>query len=202
MLLALSCQFAYGADLPHRHCGLASRKLSLSETIYLATIFGNHVDYSKIRIVRQETPEPFTFAGGYTTGNRIFLSPIRYRLDYTHYRGGADFWMDDIATLIREVCHVWQSQAKVAGFSQAALLAEHKLLKLDVYKYDISDHPRLGEFRLEQQCQILFDYIYVRSFQDPTFSAYASVIRDGLNPDSILPIPGKGFRNPGLRGTR
>ena len=77
---------------------------------------------------------------------------------------------------------------KVSGFSGAALLAEHNLYKLDVYKYDIFDHSKLGEFRLEQQCQIMFDYLYVRSFQDPELLFYTNVIRDGLNPDSILPL--------------
>jgi hypothetical protein len=193
---------AAAADLPPR-CAApmpveSSRRLTSREIIYFATIFGNHLDYSKIRLSRRSIPEPFRFAGGYTKGNRIYVSALRYRSDYTRYRDPSQFWMDDVATVVRELCHVWQYQTKSAGFSTAALLAEHLKYKFDVYNYQISDHPNLKQYRYEQQCQIAFDFLYVRSFSDPDLPSYIAVVRDGLNPDDILPITAAKFRVPSL----
>ncbi len=177
------------ADLPSSHHPIQHRRmLNLNEIVYFATIFGNHIDYSEVRVSRREIPEPFHFAGGYTSGSTIYVSPLRYRWDYTKYVVGEDFWMDDVATIVRELCHVWQSQAHVPGFSDAALKREHHDLGLDVYKYSIDGAKRLIDYRFEQQCQIMFDYLYVRAFNDPLITTFDSVVRKDLDLDTVLPL--------------
>lgn len=194
------------ADLPvcTVHCDTTSdpprneRSLNLNEIAYFATFFGANIDYNKVRIVQRVIPEPFRFAGGYTRGSVIYLSSIRYRNDYTRYAKPKDFWMDDVATVIRELCHVWQSQKKVPGFSDGAIRQEHQTFNLDVYKYELAESKRLTEFRFEQQCQILFDFVYVRAFKDPSFSKYLEVISSDIDLDSILPITSLNARVPEL----
>lgn len=110
---------------------------------------------------------------------------------------GRYFFIDDVATIIRELCHVWEYQSRQPGFTGTSILAEHSSFKLDVYKYEISAHNKLMEFRFEQQCQILFDFLYIRSFKDPLLTTY-SVLNGGLDPDAILPIAGATSRNPAL----
>jgi len=79
-----------------------------------------------------------------------------------------------------------RAKRKLRVFPSSAV-AEHKTLNWKFYKYDISDHTETWEFRLEQpvsnRCSI--HILRTERSRTRTFSTYASVIRDGLKPDSI-----------------
>lgn len=175
-------------EAPERKPTQQGRPLAINEVAYFATIFGPHIDYSKIRIVRAyPIREPFRFAEAYTRGSTIYVSKLRYRKNYLRIAPEA-FDMDDIAVMVRELCHVWQYQKKINGFTFERLTKEHRQYRLDVYKYDKPPSGTIYDYRFEQQCKILFDYVYVRAFEDePAKRIYDAVLEPALAPDSVLP---------------
>lgn len=189
---------AASADLPQRSCERAgndsarasvSRRLKLNEIAYFATLFGSHVDFGKVKLVKSRfIAEPFRFAEAVTQGSTIHLSPLRYKKNFMDFRDGR-FDMDNLAVLARELCRVWQYQHGVNGVTHHKVLQEHSTHRLDVYKYEKPLRGKLTDYRFEQQCKIMFDYLYIRAFKDPDKANYDEVIEKNLAPDNILPLP-------------
>ncbi len=77
-----------------------------------------------------------------------------------------------------ELLKVWQFQNGYATDVQD-YVAEYASYGVETGEYEVSDFGKrpFSDFGLEQQRNIVVDYIYIRAFDDPNLEAYTELIR-------------------------
>ncbi|MFA6448345.1 MAG: hypothetical protein WCX65_02660 [bacterium] len=120
----------------------SSRKLTEMETETLKNVFGDQVDYSKIRIRDKHWTTEVSGARAFVFGNSIQMSGK---------------YIGDRTILIHETAHVWQFQHTMGWEYIFSALTDHILARLDGHNpYDYS--KVLGtapwhKWSVEQQAQ-------------------------------------------------
>ena len=124
---------------------LGSRPLTPGEIALARSMFGDAVDYSKVRLIRRKwwpfQPKDTVMA---PTGNM-------------HFHPKSRLWSDDFAKeplgkqklFIHEMTHVWQAQTRGRFFLP---LMRHPFCK---YGYTVEDGRPFEKYGLEQQAEIV-----------------------------------------------
>jgi hypothetical protein len=122
-----------------------SRSLTMGEIEIARSIFGDAIDYSKVRLVRGKWwPFQPSNAAMAPMGNIYF-----------HPKAGGwskDFSAEPLARqgfFIHEMAHVWQSQSRGRFY---LLLMRHPFCR---YSYELKPGKRLRDYGLEQQAEIV-----------------------------------------------
>ena len=122
-----------------------SRPLTPGEIALARSMFGDAIDYSKVRMVKRKwwwfQPRNTAMA---PTGN-------------IHFHPRSDLWSDDFAAeplhrqslFIHEMTHVWQSQTRGRYYLP---LMRHPFCR---YSYNIEEGRPFERYGLEQQAQIV-----------------------------------------------
>ena len=122
-----------------------ARPLTPGEIALARSMFGDAIDYSKVRLVRRKwwpfQPRNTAMA---PTGN-------------IHFHPASDLWSDDFAAeplhrqalFIHEMTHVWQSQTRGRFYLP---LMRHPFCR---YSYTLKDGRPFERYGLEQQAQIV-----------------------------------------------
>ena len=123
----------------------AARPLTTGEIALARSVFGDGIDYSKVRLVKRKwwlfQPKNAAMA---PTGN-------------IHFHPHGDLWSEDFAAeplsrqglFIHEMTHVWQTQQMGAWY---LVLMRHPFCR---YDYSIRPGWRLQRYGLEQQAEIV-----------------------------------------------
>lgn len=128
------------------HSSVSGRPLLRSEADIARTIFGNSVDYTRVRLLLGN------LAAGTTAGNNIRL-PADFSIANAEHQ----------QLLIHEMTHVWQFQHNGAGYITTSLLQQlhagaSRGNRNFAYDYHISEGNRFFEFAPEQQAFIVENY--------------------------------------------
>jgi len=139
--MAMTCTTRYvTAAMPEK----TSRSLTAGEIDLARTIFGDAVDYSKVRMIRDKWwPLQPKNAAMAPCGN-------------IHFHPKGTLWTDDYSKeplweqgfFIHEMTHVWQSQARGRFYLP---LMRHPFCR---YRYDVIPGRRFTDYGLEQQAEI------------------------------------------------
>lgn len=123
----------------------AERALTTGEIALARSMFGNAIDYSKVRLVRRKwwpfQPKTVVMA---PTGN-------------IHFHPKGPLWSDDFAAeplygqglFIHEMTHVWQAQSRGRFYLP---LMRHPFCR---YSYALEDGRPFDRYGLEQQAEIV-----------------------------------------------
>lgn len=170
--------------------GCAGRPLTETETAFLATIHGDSLDVSKVRLVDGAPTRAVTFrrpARPRTTCRENILPPPKSDIVtakpaaialFNRVLFDKDWYLDDymrgypdevglIAAMLfaHEATHIWQWQnRKVTGYHPLKAAAEHNTA--DPYLFDLSRDPKFLDYGFEQQGAIVEEYICCRTL-DP-----------------------------------
>ena len=126
-------------------CAMEGRPLTSGETRLARGIFGDSIDYSKVRLFRRKW-WPFH-------PRNAAMAPMGDI--YFHPEGGA--WSDDFskesigrqAFFMHEMTHVWQAQAKGRYY---LLLMRHPFCR---YEFQLEAGKPFDRYGLEQQAEIV-----------------------------------------------
>ena len=148
------------------------RSLTANEIALAEIMFKKSIDYSKVLIhkgkyfdlTRKITQPDNTFM---TPNGEIYAPPNIYSNDYS---GELDEFK---ATIIHEMCHVWQWQRNIKNVRTSAIgeFIWHLTDYDAAYYYKLQEYKDLKEFGLEQQAVIIEDYYRVIITRKLTYSA-------------------------------
>jgi hypothetical protein len=129
------------------HAGIAGRALLHSERAVVEAIFGNSVDYGRVRIIIGD------IAARTTAGNNIRL-PANFSIAQHE---------EDKQLLVHEMTHVWQFQHNGAGYITTSLLQQLSAgatrgSRNFAYDYRIGPRNSFFEYAPEQQASIVENY--------------------------------------------
>lgn len=149
----------------------ASRPLTIGEIELGRSIFGNAIDYGRVRMVRRKW-WPFQ-------PRQVAMAPM----GNIHFNPHGDLWSDDFSKeplhrqglFMHELTHVWQSQK---GGRFYLLLMRHPFCR---YRYDLEPGRHFRDYGLEQQAEI----VRHRFLADHGWTAPV------CPPHEILPFSGK-----------
>jgi hypothetical protein len=122
-----------------------SRSLSSGEIALARSVFGDAIDYWKVRMVRRKWwPFQPRSAAMAPTGN-------------IHFHPHGDLWSEDFAAeplhrqglFIHEMTHVWQAQSRGRFYLP---LMRHPFCR---YAYTVEEGRPFGRYGLEQQAEIV-----------------------------------------------
>jgi hypothetical protein len=122
-----------------------SRSLTPGEIALSRSVFGDAIDYSKVRMVRRKWwPFQPRSAAMAPTGN-------------IHFHPHGDLWSEDFAAeplhrqglFIHEMTHVWQAQTRGRFYLP---LMRHPFCR---YAYTVEEGRPFGRYGLEQQAEIV-----------------------------------------------
>lgn len=153
------------------------RRLSQSEIALAQEIFGNQINYNRIFIAQGNSRETST-----TLGGRINFSKRHYRDDYSQSKNP-----DALGVYFHELTHIWQEQNGVdlAG-SAISLFFKNGGSYKKSYEYRISDLPNFTELGIEQQGEIIEDFVSIRTSLNEanrlTSCASIRIYEDALKP--------------------
>jgi len=122
-----------------------SRPLTSGEIALARTMFGDSIDYSKVRMVRRKW-WPFQPRG-------IAMAPT----GNIHFHPESKLWSEDFSTeplhrqgvFIHELTHVWQTQTRGRFYLP---LMRHPFCR---YGYELVPGRRFEDYGLEQQAEIV-----------------------------------------------
>ena len=144
---------------------MAKRKLTANEIKLAKIIFGDTIDYDKVRITNRIPGLFKKSVGGMCTGNAINTSKDTYCDDYdASYRK---------SFFIHEMTHIWQFQHSPSYLGKKLIkeLATHHFNYMaKAYQYDLEDGKPFDDYGLEQQAGIVQDYFAVRFNKGSGFS--------------------------------
>ncbi|QDP18864.1 vgr related protein [Sphingomonas xanthus] len=123
----------------------ASRSLTDGEIALARTMFGNAIDYGRVRMVRRKW-WPFQPRG-------IVMAPT----GNIHFHPRSALWSDDFSSaplplqglFIHEMTHVWQVQKRGRFY---LVLMRHPFCR---YAYELVDGRAFDRYGLEQQAEIV-----------------------------------------------
>lgn len=142
-----------------------ARRLTTREIAMARSVFGNAIDYSAVKIHNEE----YLWFGlqdertAITPDGEIYFSPSRFKEDFS-IEPIVDRWW-----LIHEMVHVWQFQLGYPVKKEGLLIRPKSGFGLayDPYGYSLTrldgSNPRLSEFNMEQQGDLIADYFLVES---------------------------------------
>ncbi len=123
----------------------SARSLTPGETALARSVFGDAIDYARVRLVRRKW-FPFQPRGTVMapTGN-------------LHFHPHGDLWSDDFAAeplyrqglFMHEMTHVWQAQTRGRFYLP---LMRHPFCR---YSYRLEEGRPFGRYGLEQQAEIV-----------------------------------------------
>jgi hypothetical protein len=177
--LILVTSSAFGLDIGTRQ--LVNKNESLPENYIKTaqTIFGNTVDYSKVRIV---------------FGKVSCLQPDKaIALGNTIYYPASKTPAPD-ASFLHEMTHIWQQQnhIKGTGLSGVVKLWEKYPSYHDAYNFTPDSTRALTDYNLEQQGNIVAVYFLLKHFQgnspsSPTCETLETTIRKSIPQPALKP---------------
>jgi len=139
-----------------------SRNLTTGEIAMARSIFGDAIDYSKVKIHNEE----YMWFGmqdaktAMTPDGEIYFSQAGYKEDFSR-ESVVDRWW-----LIHEMVHVWQAQLGYSVRLNGAMLFPGRVVG-DVYSYELTNAdgsiPRLQDFSMEQQGDLIADYFLIHT---------------------------------------
>lgn len=123
-----------------------SRPLTLREIQMAQTVYGNHIDYRRVRI-----------------DEYAYLGPKQQRFCYVSFNLINSWRPMSDATFIHELVHVWQYQQMGAVYMAKAVLAQHSREGynyggVEALKAALQAGKTIKDFNLEQQGDIVADY--------------------------------------------
>jgi hypothetical protein len=154
----------------------AERALTGGEQALAFSMFGNAIDYAKVRIRRRRW-WPFQ-------PRSVIMSPM----GHIHVHPKSDLWADDYsladinlqALFIHEMTHVWQAQANGRWYLP---IRRHPFCR---YDYAIMPGQKFERYGLEQQGEIMRHAFLVsrgRAVRGlPTLEQYRSIIPFAMTP--------------------
>lgn len=145
---------------------MASRSLTKGEIALAKTVFGDAVDYSRVKISDQKFGGlDFLPEGTAMAPNGSLYMPGCYKDDYS----AEPVLVQSL--FIHEMTHVWQYQNKVlAPIVEAAKLnIEHKFNYVAAYNYELDGKKDLTDYNMEQQASIVQDYFVLKNDPDKIF---------------------------------
>lgn len=144
------------------------RKLNNNELQVLKSLYFDTIDYDKVRLSNQHLfSKLLKKYSGIVFDNTIIFTKKSYRDDFS-------LDIRSMALLVHEMCHVWQYQNLNYRWYKAGF--EHLKFGKETYRYNISDHPKLTDFRFEQQGEIMADYFRFRHIKKDVIT-YENIIR-------------------------
>lgn len=137
---------------PHRW-----RYLTAGETAMAQRLFGDAIDYPKVRIYnRRYLPfglQPRNCA--MTPNGAIYFHQSCCLLDFSKGSAAARHWF------MHEIVHVWQHQLGYPVRLRGALRIGLS------YRYELSPHKTLADFNMEAQGDLLADYFALKFLNAP-----------------------------------
>ena len=141
-----------------------SRALTDGEIAIAKTIFGDQLDYKKIRIKNRRIPgQPKS--GGMCTMNTINISGPAYSDDYSKQN------LNLRGFFIHEMTHIWQYQDNAMNLTKnflKAITKHHVNYMRDAYDYEFEKTKQFKNFNHEQQACIVQDYYVLKNLPKPT----------------------------------
>ncbi len=144
----------------------SARSLTPGETALARSVFGDAIDYARVRLVRRKW-FPFQPRGTVMapTGN-------------LHFHPHSDLWSDDFAAeplhrqglFIHEMTHVWQSQQRGRFYLP---LMRHPFCH---YSYALRDGRPFERYGLEQQAEIVRHIFLADNGGRPPFSPPRTIL--------------------------
>ncbi|MES1945962.1 Rhs element Vgr protein [Salinisphaera sp. C84B14] len=140
-----------------------SRPLANGEIALARKIFGDSIDYSKIRVHNDE----YLWLGlqsddtAMTPNRELYFNPKNFLEDYSTDTPGNKWWF------MHEMTHIWQYQLSYPVKWRGALR-----LGLS-YEYSLSENKRLSNYNMEAQGNILADYFALKVLTRPDVVAQA-----------------------------
>ncbi len=146
------------------------RRLLDSEIHLLRSVFGDELDYARIRLGPTWVGRLlFPRFAAVVFGQTIHYRPSAYLADTT--QGDAK----KMALLVHEVCHCWQAQR--CGYWWGKGMVEQLKYGKRVYQFRIEDFEELVDYRWEQQAAIVQRFYNLRAVRSPQADYYLKVIR-------------------------
>lgn len=155
--LFLAATTICGGDIAYRMLVReGAEKLKPDEIALAQTIFGDEIDYSKVRIV----PHRFSMFQGrdvvVTLGNEIYYDPA------------TKINPEPVNHFIHEMTHIWQNQHKmpntgVRGALKLWLSSKNHEYHA-AYEYEAEEGKKLTDYNMEQQADIVSYYQFLNNF--------------------------------------
>lgn len=117
------------------------RPLSDGEIALGRTMFGDEIDWPRVRVV--QVPKRLGFAAMVPLGKSILFSKWRARRDFSRAPATEQAWF------IHELAHVWQARRGVV-----LALAKIGALGRSAYSYKAKEDARLRDYNIEGQAEI------------------------------------------------
>jgi len=134
------------------------RKLTLNEINFASKIFGGSILYIDVKIYHEKYVFFQPDNSGMTPNGNIYIDGKIIK-DY----GNAIVDLGSKAFFIHEMVHVWQKHNGVLNpkISAIANSIRHGFNYNEAYKYTLDAKKDLLDYRIEQQAQIIEDYVRV-----------------------------------------
>ncbi len=145
-------------------------------------MFGDAIDYDKVRIANKRVNLLQPENGGLCTMNTINIAGEGYCDDYSLAEPGLT------AFFVHEMTHIWQYQSNALSlatkFISESLRYRGKYFE-KAYKYDLSDKDKFTSFGIEQQACMMEDWYILKNH--PEFDEYYGRCKnDGLSPQDRM----------------
>lgn len=164
--LMLAASSALGLDFGVRQATNEKIPVPQNHIDDARSVFGNTIDYSKVRVSFGKVSCLQSSTTITTIGNTIYCPDSMERpLDYM---------------MIHEMTHIWQQQNNIKGTGAGGVIKlwmKHKSYE-DAYAYTADSTKALTDYNLEQQGEIISDYYH---------------LREELKADSCMGTPDKFF---------
>ena len=158
---------------------IIARPLTSGEIALARLVFGDAIDYQRVRIHNTRFI-PFLQRKDVciTPNGELYFHLTRYRHDYSLATAPEQQWF------MHEMAHVWQYQLGYPVLWRGAIRLGLR------YDYEISPALRLCDFNMEAQAEVLADYFVLVHQQNREAGVYSDMLRDFLrNPSSPSNLP-------------
>ena len=157
----------------------ATRSLTSGEITLAKKVFVNSIDYSKVKIHHEKAVFFQPSRSGMTPNGEIYI-------DGTTVRDYSVATIDHKSFFIHEMTHVWQKQNGILNPILSALgnSIRHFFNYNSAYFYMLDSSNDLLDYRMEQQAQIVEDYVRIDLFgANPIVRSGTTYLENtGLNP--------------------
>ncbi len=137
---------------------MAGRKLTVNEIQLAKWVYGDSIKYDQVIIYDEKYAFFQPNDSGMTPNGNIYIHGIT----------SSDFGSLATRSILRgffihEMAHVWQKQNSILNpiVSAIANSLRHAFFYTEAYKYTLRDGNDLLDYRMEQQAQIIEDYVRI-----------------------------------------
>ncbi|SDP44896.1 hypothetical protein SAMN04488595_109122 [Ralstonia sp. 25mfcol4.1] len=141
------------------------RPLTPGEQSIARAVFGDAIDYAAVRVHHRD----FVF----WQGANYIITPNGHIYLGRRLRGLTDFSAAGLAMqglFIHEMAHVWQHQRGVNVLVRGALEQVRHFCGFNQYRYRLESGKALGQYKLEQQGEILRHFFLARQGQPTPYT--------------------------------